>query len=200
MNQPTTIRAAERADLKSLATILSNSFEHDPVMKWVIPSPALYSDFFRLIIREIYFKRGIAHIEGTERGASLWLPPGEQFEMSPQWDLLRVMGHLALRNGFRPFTRMRDQRAAFAKHRPKEPHFYLQFVGCTQEHQGEGVGSALLKSGTQLCDEQAAPAYLESSNELNVPLYQRHGFEVIAEAAVGPGGPHAWFMWRKARR
>ena len=50
-----------------------------------------------------------------------------------------------------------------------------------------------------MCDEQGLPAYLESSNVLNVPLYQRHGFEVMAEAALPQGGPSAWFMWREAR-
>jgi len=200
MNKAPTVRSAGSADLESLAAILSNSFEHDPVMNWVMPSTALYQDFFRLIIRDIYLQRGIAHVEETGRGASLWLPPGERFELPPQWALLRIMGQLVLRKGLKPLRRMREQGALFAQHHPKEPHFYLQFVGCNQKHQGEGVGSALLKHGTRLCDEQAMPAYLESSNELNVPLYQRHGFEVIAQAPVGTGGPHAWFMWREARR
>ena len=200
MNQSPDIRTADSADLESLAAILGNSFEHDPVMNWVIPSAALYQDFFRLIIREIYLKRGIAHIDATGRGASLWLPPGEKFELPPQWALFKLMAQLVMRKGLRPLARMKEQGALFAKHRPQEPHCYLQFVGCTQAHQGEGVGSALLKHGTRLCDEQASPAYLESSNELNVPLYQRHGFEVIAHEPVGTGAPRAWFMWREARR
>ena len=200
MDEAPTIRAAGSVDLDLLVEILSNSFEHDPVMNWVIPSTTLYSDFFRLIIRDIYVPRGIVHVEETGRGASLWLPPGERFELPPQWALLQMLGQLVLRKGLRPLARMREQSALFAQYRPREPHFYLQFVGCKQEHQGEGVGSALLKHGTRLCDEQAMPAYLESSNELNVPLYLRHGFEVIAHAPVGTEGPRAWFMWREARR
>ncbi|MEP6390135.1 MAG: GNAT family N-acetyltransferase [Halioglobus sp.] len=200
MNQPPQIRTAGSADLESLAAILGNSFEHDPVMNWVIPSTALYQDFFYLIVREIYLKRGIAHVDEAGRGASLWLPPDEQFELPPQWSLFKLMAQLVLRKGFRPLAHMREQGALFAKHRPREPHFYLQFVGCTQTHQGEGVGSALLKHGTDLCDEQSSPAYLESSNEINVPLYERHGFEVIAQEPVGTNAPTAWFMWREARR
>jgi len=200
MGEAPIIRSANSVDLDSLVAILSSSFEHDPVMNWVIPSTALYEDFFRLIIRNIYLPRGIAHIDEAGRGASLWLPPGERFELPPQWALLRMIGQLVLREGLRPLARMREQGVVFAQHRPREPHFYLQFVGCSQGQQGAGVGSALLKYGTRLCDEREFPAYLESSNELNVPLYQRHGFEVIAEAQVGSGGPSAWFMWREARR
>jgi ribosomal protein S18 acetylase RimI-like enzyme len=41
------------------------------------------------------------------------------------------------------------------------------------------------------------PAYLESSNERNVPLYERLGFEV-RERYVLPSGPPVWLMWRPA--
>ena len=61
------------------------------------------------------------------------------------------------------------------------------------------MGATLLKQGTRICDERGTPAYLESSNRLNVPLYQRHGFEVIHEQAVAKNGPKAWFMWREPR-
>jgi ribosomal protein S18 acetylase RimI-like enzyme len=194
------IRSATDADLELLVTTFSKSFKHDPVMNWVIPCTTLYPDFFRMIIRDIYLQRGISQLDDQGRGASLWLPAGEKFELPPQWALLRMIGELVLREGLRPLVRMREQGALFAQYRPQEPHFYLQFLGCRQEDRGKGVGSALLKHGTRLCDERALPAYLESSNALNVPLYQRHGFEVIAHSPVSKGGPSAWFMWREARR
>ena len=68
-----------------------------------------------------------------------------------------------------------------------------------QAAQGQGLGSAMLKQGTRICDEAHMPAYLESSNEKNVPLYQRHGFEIVAEETLPRGGPKVWFMWREAR-
>ncbi len=56
-----------------------------------------------------------------------------------------------------------------------------------------------MKAGLDVCDQQRAPAYVESSNERNNPLYQRHGFEVISEATLPDGGPKIWFMQRAAR-
>lgn len=193
------IRDALETDLADLVDILADSFSNDPILNWVIPHPPLYPDFFRIIVRDVYLPRGIVHREQDNRGAALWLPPGEQFEMPPRIELVNMIGKLLLRKGPQPLWRIHRQGAIFSRHHPKEPHFYLQFIGCRLAHQGQGVGSALLKQGTRLCDEHNMPAYLESSNELNVPLYQRHGFEILHEETLPGGGPKGWFMWREAR-
>ena len=39
------------------------------------------------------------------------------------------------------------------------------------------------------CDRDHAPAYLESSNPKNIPLYERHGFIVLGTIQVGTSPP-----------
>jgi GNAT superfamily N-acetyltransferase len=56
------------------------------------------------------------------------------------------------------------------RHHPKEPHWYLAFVGCDPTCQGQGLGSALIKEGLRRCDADGLPAYLESSSPRNIPL------------------------------
>ena len=199
MEQAPVIRDATDDDLDMLVTTLSDAFSDDPVLNWVIPEKRLYPDFFRIIVRDVYLPRGIAHLESNGRGAALWLPPGEKFEIPPRLAMLGMIARLVLRRGPTPLKRIRQQGDLFEKHHPTAPHYYLQFVGCRRSDQGKGVGSALMKHGTRIADEAGMPAYLESSNSLNVPLYQRHGFEVQAEEDVAEDGPRAWFMWREPR-
>ena len=192
-----TIRDAESGDLDTLVDTLSDSFSDDPILNWVFPRKKLRPDFFRLVVKDVYLPRGIMHMEATGRAAALWLPPEERFEIPPRMALLKFVFQLLLYRGPGILWRIHQQHAVFAKHLPKDPHYYLQFIGCRQRDQGQGIGAALLKKGTSICDERGMPAYLESSNIINVPLYERHGFEVIAEEAVARNGPKAWFMWRE---
>ena len=86
-----------------------------------------------------------------------------------------------------------------ASHHPKEPHWYRPLIGVDPAHQGKGLGSALLKHATDICDRDGMLAYLESSNLANVPLYERHGFAALGRIQVG-GSPVLTPMLRRPRR
>ncbi|MEM9255671.1 MAG: GNAT family N-acetyltransferase [Pseudomonadota bacterium] len=196
METTTTIRNGIASDVEPLVATLCDSFRQDPMLNWVIPSAELYPDYFRLLLHDVYLPRGIIHMESGGRATALWLPPEQRLQIPPRLALLRLALALLRRKGVRPLWRINRQGQVFSRHLPTEPHYYLQFIGCRQDDQGQGIGSALLAAGTRVCDEHGMPAYLESSNVRNVPLYERHGFVVKGEEAVSKGGPTAWFMWR----
>ena len=81
---------------------------------------------------------------------------------------------------------------------PREPHWYLPFIGVDPSQQGKGYGSALMKHTLDACDRDHAAAYLESSNPKNVPLYERHGFELLGTIQAGTSPP-IFPMLRKPR-
>jgi hypothetical protein len=56
----------------------------------------------------------------------------------------------------------------------------------------------LLRHALQRCDRDHLPAYLESSDPANIPLYQRHGFVLQATLQVG-SSPPLFPMLREAR-
>jgi GNAT superfamily N-acetyltransferase len=81
---------------------------------------------------------------------------------------------------------------------PKEPHWYLAVLGTDPEHQGHGIGSAVMTPVLERCDEEGIGAYLESSKERNLAFYGRHGF-VAGEPVRLRGAPPLWPMWRDPR-
>jgi ribosomal protein S18 acetylase RimI-like enzyme len=81
---------------------------------------------------------------------------------------------------------------------PAEPHWYLPMIGVDVPFQNRGYGSALLRHALAVCDRDGVPAYLESSNPRNVPLYQRHGFELMGVIQAG-SSPKLFPMVRKPR-
>ena len=199
MQNPPIIRNGHTSDLESLVETLGDSFSNDPMLNWVIPAVHLYPEYFRLLLKEVYLPRGIIHVDDNLHGAALWLPPEEHFQMPPRLSLLKLAFRIAMADGLHVFGRLRQRGATIEKYLPREPHYYLQFLGCRLRNQGNGIGSALIKHGTRICDEQGVPAYLECSNQLNVPLYQRHGFRIVGEDIAAKNGPKAWFMWRDPR-
>ena len=171
MENTPTIRNAVAADLDTLVDTLSDSFADDPMFSWLFPSTQLFPFFFRMLVKDVYLPRGIVHIEDRGHAAALWLPPEQRLKVAPRLRLLRLALKLIRESGLRPVWRVTRQSSVFARHHPLEPHYYLQFIGCQRSEQGRGIGSALLKQGTRICDERGMPAYLECSNPRNVPLY-----------------------------
>jgi ribosomal protein S18 acetylase RimI-like enzyme len=80
---------------------------------------------------------------------------------------------------------------------PHEPHYYLSIVAVAPEHQGRGIGSALIRPILERCDRDGVPAYLEATTERNRALYERHGFRVSEEVRWPDDGPPLWLMWRE---
>ena len=199
MEQMPVIKRATGQNTAQLADILGDAFCQDTAMNFVLPHPAIYDKFFRLLLDKLYMEQGHVYLEEAGRGAALWLPPGVNHSVpmcaTQLWLVLRLVLHV----GPGILSRLQQAQDTMEKNHPRQPHYYLHAIGARQASQGQGIGSALLKAGTRVCDEARMPAYLESSSERNAVLYQRHGFEIIGREPVAAGGPPLHFMWREPR-
>jgi hypothetical protein len=122
--------------------------------------------------------------------ATLWRCGCPQASLRNPSCILPLGWNLVSKGGLNRLVTTGDplEKVTLAAH-PAEPHFYLGFVGASLGQQGRGIGSTLLKSGMTAFDRQGAIAYLESCNIKNNPLYERHGFEVFADATLPDSGP-----------
>lgn len=191
------IAVASRADLASLGYILGDAFRDDPCMNWVIPHVGLYPAFFKLLAHRLYLRHDLVFIDTQHRAAAMWLPPEVDHYVPMGLTQLWLIVRLLLHSGPGVLKGLDQAQEIMAEHHPSTPHYYLQSIGVRRDSQGLGLGSMLLKQMTARCDREAVPAYLESSSPLNVPLYERHGFTVQAEATIGDDGPPLYFMWRE---
>jgi len=189
------VAAVAPADSARAIATIALAFASDPMMRWSFPDPARYMavvpDFLRAFGGDC-FKAGTADQVGDFAAAALWLQPGSK----PDGE---AMGAIIEAN--MPAERVQDGGGLIEqmeRFHPKEPHWYLPLIGTDPAHQGNGYGSALLKHAMQRCDRDHMPAYLESSNPVNVPLYERFGFKVMGTIQSG-SSPQLIPMLRPAR-
>ncbi|NND00012.1 MAG: GNAT family N-acetyltransferase [Gammaproteobacteria bacterium] len=190
------IRKSDDSDIKQVCDILGNAFTDDPVLTWMSGQPQIYSALFRSEAEALYKHHGHVYINREQTGAAMWLPPGVSAETPFHWRLFHIVWLLFTTSGTRYLKRSMALEKTFADKHPKYPHFYLFAIGATLGNQGRGIGSALLKAGLSACDAAGMPAYLESSNEANNALYERHGFKTIEVITLPDEGPAVWMMQR----
>jgi GNAT superfamily N-acetyltransferase len=178
--------------------MLARAFHDDPVFGWL---PSAEGSRHRRLRR--FFVTGLHHeslrhgavevacADGRVAGAALWFPPGtwSGTEVSALPGYLRAFGR-------RLVTASQYQSVAVSAHPRDQPHWYLAVIGVDPVRQGFGVCAALLRSRLRRCDEEGLPAYLESSNLENVPLYQHFGFHVTGTLSLPEGAPVVNTMWR----
>ncbi len=192
-----TISEANIADTGVIADILADAFAEDPCMNWVIPAPQLYAGFYALIAKQLYMPHGLVFTDTRQRAAAMWLPPTADHRIRTSARQLWLVLRLVLLRGPTVLKRLEQAEAVMSGNHPKTPHYYLHAIGAMRRYQGQGLGSSLLKHMTPRLDAEGAAAYLESSSPKNIPLYERHGFEVTGQTPITDGGPPLYFMWRE---
>lgn len=189
------INTATRDDEDRCINVLALAFSNDPAMRWMYPDPQQYLRYMPRFVRAFggrAFEHGTAQILGHGAAAALWLPPGVGPDDEALGELIEeTVPAPEQAVFFETFERM----GAF---HPDEPHWHLPLIGTDPSRQRRGDGSALLRHALAVCDEQQLPAYLESTSEASVPLYQRHGFEILGVIRT-EGTPPIFPMLRKPR-
>ena len=178
---------------------LASAFADDPVIGWLIPFGIDNRDarlrIFFTSMATSYLRRGKhVYLAGDGLGAALWSAPGS-WEL-PMSDVAKQAPQAIRAFGKNLPRALRTQLEAEAGHPKKPLHWYLGYLGVVQGSQGQGIGSAMLREVLTGADTEGVPAYLESSNERNVPLYERHGFKVTTSYPALGKGPTIWRMWR----
>ncbi len=193
-------------DLRAATELVGRAFTADPFAIHAIPDerrrPRILASLFRTMLAGA-MRYGRVHVDGPSLvGLAAWLPPGNELLTTGQ--LLRC-GALRLpfaipMSVLRSYHRYEHFAAILHQKLVPEPHWYLVPLAVEPEHQGRGHGSALLAAGLAMADEEGRACFLETQNPRNVPLYERHCFQVVEHTQVPSTDVGHWAMLRPARR
>lgn len=172
---PSTERAA------AIATIVA-AFAADPVERWLWPEEELYDRCFPDFVAAFggqAFEHGSAWGPADASAVALWLAPGVE---SDEEAVVSILSETVAREKHDDlFSTLEQMTVAH----PTYPHWYLPWLAVAPASQGRGLGSRLLEHCLATVDANRLPAFLETPNPRTVPLYERHGFEVIATPQAG---------------
>jgi GNAT superfamily N-acetyltransferase len=189
------VRPGSIDEVTQIARTLAAAFEDDPVARWLMPARRRrqrLEGFYALETEHVIMPTGTAWTLDGHEGAALVAPPGHwrlpiglQLRHLPTF--ARVLGaRLPLAAGLLTKVESRHLRA---------PHYYLAHIGVRPEHQGQGLGSALIRPTLDQADAESLPCYLEASSPDNARLYRRHGFADV-ETVTFAGSPPLALMRR----
>jgi GNAT superfamily N-acetyltransferase len=185
-------------DLALAADTLALAFHGDPAWGWVFTDPDRRTDQLRAVwglLLEASVRHGWIWTTPGAGAVTQWVPPGAD-ELSP--DEEAAMGALMAELLGPDLWRAIALLEAFEAARPTSPdHYYLSLFGTRPEARGRGLGMALLADNLARVDDEGRPAYLESTNAVNLERYRSVGFVESEEFTLPRGGPVITTMWRE---
>ncbi len=183
--------------------VLGQAFEDDPLWRETFSDPdtrpELLVSMFTGLARATLAAQGIAETSREFDAVALWLPPGNTIGLratvKSRFALQRfVMGLPA--DDRKRMLAVLGQLEERKKALMPNPHWYLSAIGVSPERQGEGLGSALVRSGLSKADDDNVSVYLETETEDNVGFYEHLGFEVVEQITAAGLDLPLWLLTR----
>jgi GNAT superfamily N-acetyltransferase len=201
---PEIVRIAKN-QIDVVAGILARAFHSDPPMVYAVPDAAerarILPSMMKTFVTYALMFGDPFTTAGKPEAVALWLPLDEfdTPERDRQAGIDRIPEILGAGN-FARLMHIANIAERFHKTTARGPHLYLQFLGVEPQHQGNGLGSALLRPMLARADADGMRCYLETFQPKNVPLYKKHGFEIAVEEVESNSGIRGWAFLREPRK
>jgi GNAT superfamily N-acetyltransferase len=194
-------RVATEADYDAVVGTIAAAFFDDPLWAWMFPDsaerPRQQATMFGFYVESSLPGGTVLMADDRASAAIIYTPPGER-ELSEEIEA-RVEPFLIDALGSDAPARLETLERFEASVPHGRPFFYVSFLGTHPDARGRGLGMGLLDEVSRQADEEGSPVYLESTNPLNTPRYQRHDFRRHTDFWT-PGQEHVvTTMWREPR-
>ena len=181
----TFLNAAEADQERAIDTIVM-AFATDPVIRWFYAEPWRYLTHYGPFVEAFggqAFGEGSAWTLSDSQATAIWLSPESRLDDDA------IVQHLESTVAAENIGDLLEVLGQMDAGHPAEPHWYLAWLGVDTARQGRGLGNQLLTDCLNVIDADHAPAYLDNTNPVNVPFYERHGFRVTGESQQGACPP-----------
>lgn len=176
--------------------ILTKSFEDNQSVNYIVKQDSKRAERIKALMDysfEVCFMFGEVYLSDDQKGCALILYPDQKsFSIkSTLMDMQLLLNAIGLTRVGKAMSR----ETAIKSNYPKDPIYYLWFLGVINSDQNKGIGSQLLKEIIIDSQKQHKPIYLETSTIKNIPWYKKFGFSIYNELDFG----YKLFMLRKGK-
>ena len=180
----------KRRDTKKAVETLISSFDSDPLINHMFPSEESKQNellhYYRFMIS---YGLAFGEIYATSpkiEGLAVWYL-SDKYKMNFFKQMraggLRLFIKLSKETTKRIWPMADFSNGIHHKH-GNFKHWYLSPIGVDPEFQGKGYGGLLIRSMLSRIDKEKLPCCLETQNPINVKIYKRFDFEVVAEEKI----------------
>lgn len=177
---------ADYTDKELVVDILTNSFDDNRSVNYIVRNDKRRAERIRNLMRysfNVCNHFGKVVVSENKKACALILFPDKKRTTikSFLWDLQLVKNCVGIKGISKAMSREKRIKAL----QPKEPLYYLWFIGVSPDAQNKGIGSALLSEVISDNEAEGRILCLETSTEKNIPWYQKFGFTVYDELDLG---------------
>ncbi len=194
------MKLATKEDKEKVIRILSESFETNPSVNWVIKSDDKRVDRIKELV-DFSFETGLensgVYLSSDEKGAAICFPYHKK--KSTLSGILNQVKLVAKAIGVGRVGKVLKRESYINKHRIDKQFLYFWFLGVLNEARGSEAAYELRNEFFRLSEDLNLPICLETSVEQNKIVYQRFGFEVYHTWIDEEKGIHLWFMRREPK-
>jgi GNAT superfamily N-acetyltransferase len=211
------VRVLGQADAPVAVTLLASAFDQEPAKLTMLPDSGIRRTVLEMSVKaRLYATLHYGTVHGTsidgELGAiALWYPPGvSKLSISGAARVLfawlgntpamaRAFPHIArvLSSDLPGALDLAKKRGPAVSRASRGITWQLELLGTLPEHRRKGLARSLLERQLQRCDQDGAAAWLETTDPVNPPIYERFGFEIIAHIHGPAWLPGYWVMRRE---
>jgi len=180
------MKKAIHTDKETVIDILTNSFQTNQSVNYIVKQDQTKDSRIKSLMGysyEVCNEFGEVFLSDDMKACALILYPDRKKSSLKMLylDLKLIFRCIGIRN----INKAMRREALIKSKQPKDPMYYIWFIGVKSEYQGSGIGTTLLLEVLEHSKKTNRPVYLETSTSKNLPWYKKHNFEIYSELDLG---------------